>query len=327
MIQTAVPNETAYQELASLRIILLAAGPLAILAALIGGYWLARHSLAPVERMALTAEQVTILRPSERIPIDNPNDELGQLARTLNGMLGRIEEAVVDVRRFTADAAHELRTPLSVLQTEAEVALRMPRAPDEYRHVIEVVLQQSKRLSQLTEQLLVLNQFDENKPIRLEPVQLDALVRDVIEQIETAAEERSIAINLGLTQPVVVRGDDLQLGRLIYNLLDNAIKFTPVGGRIEVACRLAESSRVEVTVRDSGPGIAAEDLPHVTKRFYRADKSRGTNSRGAGLGLAICKSIVEAHEGTIRFKTQSGAGTTAIVELPAVRESTSALQH
>ena len=147
-------------------------------------------------------------------------------------------------------------------------------------------------------------------------MQLDALLRDVIQQIEPVADEQNVSLSIGSAEPVVVQGDDLQLGRLFFNLLDNAIKFTPEGGHVDVACGLVEPSWVEVTVRDSGIGIAPEDLPHVMKRFYRVDKSRGTQNRGAGLGLAICKSVVEAHSGRIELQSQFGKGTTVIVNLP-----------
>lgn len=308
-----VPN---HEELRAVLMTLLTAGPLAIVAALAGGYFLARRALAPVDRMATTADQISGTRLDTRIEVVNPDDELGHLARTFNSMLDRLQRAVEELRRFTADAAHELRTPLSVLQTEAEVALRMPRSTEEYRRVVEVTLNESRRLARLADRLLVLCRHDAGlQPMRHEEVPLDALVRDVADQIRVAAAEKGVTLEVGPLGEWIVDGDDIQLSQLLFNLLDNAIKFTKRGGGVRVQGEEFDD-QVRLTISDTGIGIPPADLPHVFERFYRADKSRNGQTGGAGLGLAISKAIVESHHGSITITSTPNAGTRVQVLLP-----------
>lgn len=328
-VQAATSLAPSESELRALSFTLLLGGQLAVLAAAAGGYLLARYALAPVEAMAAAAERITAFRLSERLPAPNPEDELGRLARTLNAMIDRLQSAVEELRRFTADAAHELRTPLAVLQTEAEIALRQPRSADEYRRVVEAGLRESKRLTTLAEQLLLLCRHEGGLvPLQREEVPLHALLADVVDQVRAAAERKGLSLSCEAA-PCVVLGDDVALGRLLFNLLDNAIKFTPAGGRIEVRAGVGPSAAppatgeatersVFVSVADDGLGIPASDLPHVFSRFYRGDRTRAGATIGTGLGLAICKSIVEAHGGSIRIDCPPGRGTAAIVTLPAV---------
>lgn len=308
-----VPN---HEELRAVLTTLLTAGPLAIAAALAGGYFLARRALAPVDRMATTAEQISGTRLDTRIEVINPDDELGRLARTFNSMLDRLQRAVEELRRFTADAAHELRTPLSVLQTEAEVALRMPRSAEEYRRVVEVTLSESRRLARLADRLLVLCRHDAGlQPMRHEDVPLDALVRDVADQIRVAAAERGVSLEVGPLREWIVDGDDIQLSQLLFNLLDNAIKFTQRGGSVRVQGEQFDD-HVRLSISDTGMGIPPADLPHVFERFYRIDKSRNGQTGGAGLGLAISKAIVESHHGSITITSTPFVGTRVQVVLP-----------
>jgi heavy metal sensor kinase len=317
IVQASMPLAENRQELHALLVTFLAVGPVAIAASLAGGYFLARRALAPVDRMATTAALITASRLSDRIEITNADDELGHLGQTLNAMMDRLQRAVEELQRFTADAAHELRTPLAVLQTEAEVALRMPRTADEYRHVVEVALDESRRLTRLADRLLQLSRHDSGlHPFRREEVPLDALLKDVTDQIRTSAAEKGVALEVGPLGEWIVVGDDIQLSQLLFNLLDNAIKFTPPGGRVSIGGEQRDGG-IFLQVSDTGTGIPTADLPHVFDRFYRADKSRNGNTGGTGLGLAICQAIVIAHGGRIGLESRSGAGTTVHVSLPA----------
>ncbi len=251
--------------------------------------------------MTTLAEQISGTRLDSRLEVANNGDELGHLARTFNSMLDRLQRSMDELQRFTADAAHELRTPLAVLQTEAEVALRTPRSADEYRRVVEVTLDESKRLAQLVARLLELARRDcqSHAPHR-EKVPLGSLLADVVEQFRPAADQQGVSIRFDPASDPVVEGDDVGLSQLLFNLMDNAVKFTQRGGQVAVQCeRLADSA--QVTISDTGVGLSPTDLPHVFERFYQADKSRNGRTPGAGLGLAIAKAIVEAHHGGIEI--------------------------
>ncbi len=325
LVQATMSLLPNHAELRAILTMMLIAGPLAIVAALVGGYFLARRSLAPVDRMATTAEQITGTRLDARIEVVNPDDELGHLARTFNSMLDRLQRAVDELRRFTADAAHELRTPLSVLQAEAEVALRQSRSADEYRRVIEVTLDESKRMGRLADRLLTLCRHDSGlQPMRHEEVQFDALVRDVVDQVRVTAKDKGLELVIAPLAECVIAGDDIQLSQLLFNLLDNAVKFTQPGGKV-VVNEEQRNGDVQLVISDTGIGIPHTDLPHVFERFYRADKSRNGQTGGAGLGLAISKAIVEAHRGSIAIDSTLNAGTVVRVKLPVMPPATTSL--
>ena len=317
VVQAATSLASIDQELAELSAVLLLAGPLALACALGGGYVLARKALAPVARMAQTADQITAARLDRRIDVRNSDDELGRLARTLNGMIARLERSFEEIRRFTADAAHELRTPIAVLRNEAEVTLRMPREPEQYRAVLEDQLEELLRLSRLADRLLFLCRGDAGLlAIAREPVALRDVVEDVVEHMRVVAEEKGVTLDSEGGAPCLVQGDEDQLRRLLFNLVDNAIKFTPPRGtvRIETTNGQAEA---QILVTDSGIGIPPEHVPHVFQRFYRVDPARGPDMTGTGLGLAIARSIAEAHGGAIAIESTVGVGTRVILTLPA----------
>ena len=317
IVQATMSLSPTRAELRAMLITLMTAGPLAITAALVGGYYLARHSLAPVEQMATFAERITGSRLDSRIAIANPHDELGHLARVINSMLDRLMRSMEELRRFTADAAHELRTPLAVVQTEAEVALRIPRSAEEYQRVIEITLDESKRLAGLTDRLLTLSRFDCGfQATRSEEVPLHALVVDVADRLRGHAEEKQISIEVAMPQESTILGDDVQLSQLLFNLLDNAVKFTRPGGQVIVEGESCDG-QVTLTISDTGIGISKLDLPHVFKRFYRADKSRNGDTGGAGLGLAICQAIAQSHRGQIAIASNVDVGTSVQVTFPS----------
>jgi heavy metal sensor kinase len=316
VVQAATPLASIHQELTELLTVLLLAGPLALVCALGAGYVLARQALRPVDRMVHTAEQITATRLDQRIDVTNKEDELGRLARTLNGMIARLERSFEEIRRFTADAAHELRTPIAILRAEAEVCLRLPRQPEEYRAILEDQLEELERLSRLAERLLFLSRGDAGlMPISRQPVDLRRVVDDVAEHMRLVAEEKGVTLETEEVSPCAIQADEDQLRRLLFNLVDNAIKFTPAKGTVKVnASRYDGQARIEVT--DSGIGIPPEHLPHVFQRFYRVDPAGEPDVAGTGLGLAIARSIAEAHGGSIAIESTVGVGTRAILTLP-----------
>jgi heavy metal sensor kinase len=310
------PLAAVDRQLAEVRAVLLTAGPAALVLAAAFGYWLARKSLAPVDRLRRAADAITAEDLSRRLPVLNPDDEFGRLTRTINAMIARLERSFVEVRRFTADASHELRTPLTVLRSEVEVALGKPLSPAEQQELLGTVLEELGRMSRLTDQLLTLSRRDAGVE-QFEPVPLDlaALTAGVVEAMRPLAESRGVRLSLERGGAAVVMGDEGRLRQVVINLLDNALKYTPEGGRIEVGVE-AKGGNALVTVRDKGIGIPAEHLPHVCERFYRVDKARSREQGGTGLGLSISKSIVTAHGGGIELTSAPGEGTTCVIALP-----------
>jgi two-component system heavy metal sensor histidine kinase CusS len=308
------PNDRALRQLFA---VLFTTGPLALAGALAGGYMLARKALAPVDQIVMAAAEITATRLDRRLRTENADDELGRLAKTLNDMIERLERSFDEVRRFTADAAHELRSPLSIMRTTAEVALRAPRSSENDKSVLEDLLEEIERLSRLVSQLLFLCREDGG--LEAEPRQavgLDVVVREVSDHMQVIAHEKRIGLEVECSHPCVVHGDHDRLRQLLFNLLDNAIKYTPPGGTVSVRNECANgSSRIVVT--DTGIGITVEHLPHIFDRFYRVDPARGSED-GTGLGLAICRSIADAHQGQLLIASRAGQGTTVTLSLPTL---------
>ncbi len=292
------------------------------MSALGGGYWLARKALSPVDRMAATAAEITATQLDRRLPETEANDELGYLAQTFNAMIARLQRSFDEVRRFTADAAHELRTPLAAMRTEAEVALRSPRAAERDARVFESLLEEIERLTRLVSHLLFLCREETGvAPNVFCTVRLDSLVRDVSEHMEVAAREKGLALVVDLEHACEVQGEPDRLRQLVFNLLDNAIKYTPSGGTVAVGCEPSTSTgQVRVVVSDTGIGISNDHLPHVFERFYRVDSSRSSEIEGNGLGLAICLSIAESHAGTLSIESTFGKRTRVTLALPMHRD-------
>lgn len=316
IVQAAATLEPIETQMERLLAVLCLAGPLALAGAVAGGYLLARAALAPVDRMAAAADEITVSSLHRRLEVPHAGDELGRLGRTLNGMIARIERSFNDIQRFTADAAHELRTPLSVMRTEAEVALRSSRSPTEYRDVLQNMLEEIELLTRHAEQLLFLSRLDAgdvSQPQEL--LSFARVARDVAEEMRVVAQEKNLTLDLGRLENCAVRGNELQLRRLLLNLLDNAIKYTPAGGRVMVHMERSGES-LHTIVEDTGIGISADHLPHVFKRFYRVDPARDQTTGGVGLGLAICQAVSQAHGGELRIESQFGRGTTCTLILP-----------
>jgi heavy metal sensor kinase len=327
MVLASTSLESFEHQMSLLTMVLVASGPLALGLALIGGYTLARRTLSPVDRIVEVANRITASDLQQRVEIANADDELGRLAQTINSLIDRLQKAIEEMRRFTADAAHELRTPLAVLRSGIEVALRSPRSADEYRQALQAAAGESNRLARLADQLLFLSRQEAGMTqIEREVVRLDALLRDVAEQFEVSAQEAGVVLIVEPLEAFAVRGDDISLSRVFFNALENAIKYTPQGGRVTVRARPA-GSIVRIEVEDTGVGIAPEHSSHLFKRFYRAENRPDRDRKGAGLGLAIAQSAVMAHGGKIGLESQVGRGTILYVELPLIEVAPSSKAH
>jgi len=316
LVQVAMPLESADMARARFLLILLGLIPLALGGAGVGGWFLARRALAPVDAMVDTARSIEAEDLSRRIEAADSTDELGRLAAVLNAMLERLERAFTAVKHFSADAAHELRTPLTILKGELEVALRSPPTPEEYRSVLVSCLEEVDRLSTLVTDLLFLARSDSgNMGIARTPVNLAAVLRDVCTALDALAETTHIRFTHDASTDLWTRGSEAMLFRLIFNLGENAIKYTPEGGRVTLTLK-PQGTEAYLSVRDTGAGIAAEEQPHIFDRFYRADPARSRG--GTGLGLALVRSIVLAHGGQISVESRVGHGSCFTVRLPLV---------
>jgi heavy metal sensor kinase len=315
VVQIARSLESYDHEMSELLLALLLTGPLTVLVALGGGYFLARRALAPVDRMTETANQIEARQLAQRLEVVNPNDELGRLAETFNGMLDRLEKSFREMQRFTADASHELRTPISVIRSEAEVALNKPVSDHDKRILLSNILEECERLTRITDQLLTLSREDAGiAPFQREPVDVGGLANEIADTMRPLADAKELTLAIAANGTAVVAGDPDRLKQVVYNLLDNAIKYTQTG-RVDLAVARA-GDNVELTVCDTGVGIGAAHLPHVFERFYRVDKARTRSEGGTGLGLSIVQSVVVAHGGNVKVQSQPNKGTTITVSLP-----------
>lgn len=291
--------------------------PVILVLASWGGRLLANKALKPVDQLTRAAQTIEAQNLKERVEVPATRDELARLAETFNQMISRLDEAFERERRFTEDASHELRTPLAVVRNEMEVALRRERSPEEYRLVLQRCLDELVRLTKLVDDLLMLARSDTGQlMLDWQVIRLDHLCQEMVDYVRPLAEERGLELNLSVDdEPVLIRGDARRLKQLLLNLLDNALKFTPAGGRIEVAVQ-RQGIMAAVDVTDTGCGIPAEDLPHIFDRFYRRRRAVEGQAPGLGLGLAICKWIVEAHGGTIEATSRFGQGARFTFHLP-----------
>ncbi len=294
--------------------------PLGLVGALLMGTWIASHALGAVDQIITEVREITDGRSlHRRLAEPVVKDELGRLAETLNQMMTRLERSFVALRRFTADASHELKTPLTVLRAGVERAITTPNLPQDTLATLEETLQEINRMTELVDALLTLARADEGiAPLHREPVDLRGIVEEVQETGELLAEEAGVTMEVATpTEPMVVSVDASRIRQLILNLVTNAVKYTPAGGSVRMQLGPA-NGRVTLSVADTGIGIAPGDLPHIFDRFWRADSARTrTGVRpGSGLGLAICKWIAEAHGGQIAVVSRPGRGTTFTVTLP-----------
>jgi heavy metal sensor kinase len=318
LIRLAYSEEHLWLHLEELLAASLLALPLTLAVAAFAGYALARRALAPLEQMALRAEQITSERLDERLPTDNVDGELGQLARAFNSTLARLEQSFEQLRRFTSDASHELRTPLTAMRSVGEVGLQKDGSREEYRDIIGSMLEEGNRLTRLVDSLLTISRADAGA-IQFHPSVFSVLelAREAAALLEVLMEEKSLKLTLSGDETAAVKGDRLFLRQSLVNIIHNAVKYSPARGTISVNVRLDGAGRVMIEIADDGPGIPPEHLTSVFDRFYRVDKSRTRNEGGAGLGLSIANWAVQAHGGEIGLDSAPGAGCTFRICLPA----------
>jgi heavy metal sensor kinase len=313
IIQVGRSEETMRNQLRQLALILLVGLPVPIAVAGIGGYALARRALAPIERMTDHARTITAERLNERLPVDNPDDEMGRLAAVFNETLGRLAASFDQMRRFTADVSHQLRTPLTALRSVGEVGLRGRRDEQAYRTIIGSMLEEADRLATLVDRLLTLSRAETRQAVDLETVDLVELAEHVAADLGVLAEEKRQTLLVERAPgDVGARADRLGLRQALMNLVDNAIKFTPTGGQIRIRVTQHPAHAV-VDVIDSGPGIPAEHRARIFDRFFRVN---GIETAGTGLGLSIAKGAVEAGGGQLSLADSGPSGTTFRITLP-----------
>ena len=315
LLQVGLSYERVHLCLSSLRHYLLATFFVAMALATVGGHLLASHGLKPVHQIAASLEQVDAGSISYRLPEPKAKDEIGRIVQSVNSMLGRLQEALQHQRDFTANAAHELRTPLTAAKCRLEVALERERGAGEYEEAIQDALDRLSGLNKLIEDLLFLANLDVRPDsYERQEVSLFDLLADITEFFGIVAEQKGINLRLACPSQCTATGNEALLRRLFSNLIENAISHTPPGGEIRVETSCTEG-RCNIMVIDSGSGMDAKDLARIFQRFYRADDA-GNWRKGAGLGLSICKKIVEVHGGLIRANSERGKGTSFNVHLP-----------
>jgi heavy metal sensor kinase len=310
--RSMAPDLAAMQRLA---LWLFTAGASVLAFGLAGGWWVATRAIRPIEDISSTAVKIAGGDLSHRINASDTESELGRLAGVLNSTFARLEAAFANQVRFTADASHELRTPVSVILSQTQTALSRQRGAAEYRETLEACQRAAQRMRKLIESLLELARLDGGQePMKYERFDLSRVARDCVELVRPLAAERNVEIRCELPAVECV-GDAERVGQVVTNLVSNAIHFNREGGEVSLQTR-AENGTVFLRVSDTGVGIPNEDVAHIFERFYRVDKSRSRIQGKTGLGLAICKAIVEAHSGAIDVTSQPG-GSTFEVRLPA----------
>lgn len=310
-----IEGQTFFEIADQLKDILMVGAPLTLILVLLGGRFLAGLALRPVVESAEATEKISMTNLRERLPEYAGKDEFGKLVSTLNRMIGRLEEGINRVQQFTQDAAHELRTPLTTLRGELELAYQQNDLPDDLRASIQKSLDKAILMGKIVENLMLLAQSDTgNYPIQKNTFRFDELVKDAVDDIKSLVDSRPIRVRLKQCDEIKLSADKQLIHRLVLNLCDNAVRFTK-RGKIEVGLR-GDEKKVEFVIDDTGIGIPQEDLPHIFDRFYRVDKARSRANGGSGLGLSICKWIVDAHGGKILVDSEVLKGTRVTVSLP-----------
>ena len=317
-VQVAAPMNESLEALEGFRWLLLLAMPLLLIAASAGGFWLSTRALAPVDEISRAAQRISIENLTDRLEVAETGDQLQRLSETLNAMLSRLEVSVRRITQFTADASHELRAPVALIRTTAEVAVqKRDRPASEYLEALDEILEESERTSQVVDSLMLLARADSGTET-LERVLLDAgaVVKGAAEQGEKLARAHGLKFDASVpVGPVFIQADADALRRALLILLDNAIKYTPRGGSVRIVLATNDGFGL-ISVSDTGIGIAGKDLAHIFDRFWRADKARSREQGGAGLGLSIAKWIVDIHGGSIEVESEPGKGSVFRLTVP-----------
>jgi heavy metal sensor kinase len=320
-VQVAAPMNEAYEALERFRWMLLLAAPVLLIAASAGGCWLSKRALAPVDEISRAAQRIGIENLADRLQVPKTGDQLQRLTETLNATFTRLEASVGRIKQFTADASHELRAPVSLIRTTAEVAVqKRDRPAQEYLQALDEILEESERTSQVVDSLMLLARADSShETVECEPVDACAVVREAFNQGEKLARNRGLTFSADVPRTaILIRADADALRRALLILIDNAAKYTPQGGSVAVRLE-ARNGYAGASVSDTGIGIAKEDLVHIFDRFWRADKARSRDQGGAGLGLSIAKWIVEMHGGSIDVESKLGKGSVFELRVPLDR--------
>lgn len=315
-ITAAYPASEVDATLRQLFAVLLWSVPIALGVSLGAGWYLARRSLRPVDEITKSARRITAQNLALRLPPPATDDEIARLTATLNDMIARLEGSFARTRQFTSDASHELKTPLAILLGELELALRRPLSEDEYRATLASCLEEVERLTSVVEGLLELSRADGGQiDMVFDQVRFSRLIDEICDDILILADAKRITVITNVQPDVVLQGDPVRLHQAILNVVENAIKYTPERGRVDVTMT-ADQRQAVVIITDTGYGMHADELPFIFDRFYRVDKARSQRIRGTGLGLAIAKWVVDAHDGTIRVSSVPEKGTTFTLTLP-----------
>jgi len=316
VVEVSAPVDAIEAELAVVRRVILVALPLILLAAGIGGYWLATRGLRPLERVAGQARRITETNLETRLEIAGAAEEVTALVASFNELLSRLDQSFATMRRFVADASHELRTPVAIIRGEADVALSQERGATEYRESLGIILDESRRVSRLIDDLLNLARADSGRVmLHTQGFYLNELVAECCRAVQGLASARTVQLECAACGDLQFTGDEELLRRLTLNLLENAIRYTPAGGKVSASVQ-REGGGVRLVVADTGIGIAAGDRSRVFERFYRAGEARSRKDGGFGLGLAIVQWIAESHRGTVECASQVGEGSRFTVTLP-----------
>ncbi|MBD0316558.1 MAG: HAMP domain-containing protein [Nitrospiraceae bacterium] len=316
IVQVGTSMESIEDTLRRFLVLLTIAVPIALAVSLAGGWFLAGRALRPVDAITLAAQRIAAGDLSQRLTMSRAPDEIGRLAGTFNDMIGRLDASFRQIRQFTSDASHELRTPLTVMKGETELVLRRPRPLEDYQSVLESNLEEIDRMTHTVDELLFLSRADMGE-VRMEslPIALESLVEDIHRQATLLGHDRSIDVVLGIIMPAIVLGDELRLRELLLNLVENAVKYSHAGGKVEIAL-VTDGHCARLSVTDQGIGIPSQDQSRIFNRFFRTDEARAHTKKGTGLGLAICAWIAESHKGRVEVQSEQGQGATFTVILP-----------
>lgn len=317
-MQAALPIQQIEDELHELLQVMLAANIIAVALIGLGGFFLTKKSLRPLRTIISTAQDISERNLEERIPVLQPNDEIGQLTATLNSLLGRLSDAFSAQRNFISDIAHELKTPLAIMRSHWESELNNPDFPENAKTRVITDVESISRMNRLLDDLSQLNKTESRQAYHFEYLKVGDILKAVREEIYPLAELKEQELQLSINCDRQIFGDRVKLHRLFFNLIENAIKYTPDEGHVKVDIQCAEAS-VDVTIRDTGPGVPAEDLPHIFERFYRVQKDRSRKTGGSGLGLAICKMIADGHQAKINAYPGENKGMVFHVSFPKSR--------
>jgi len=290
--------------------------PLAILLFGYGGWFLAGIALKPVDLITRSAQKITAENLSHRLEVVNPHDEIGQLAKTFNDTLARLENSFKRTRQFSVDVSHELRTPLTILRGETELGLKLAKEPIEFQELLQSNLDEIKKMSKIIEDLLFLSKAEEGGLyLDLQEIELHEFLEELTQQASHLSREAGVEISFEGTAPVRVRGDRVRLRQIFLNLLENGMRYNHPGGNVRLVLA-RDGGEAKVSVVDTGVGISEEDLPFIFDRFFRVDKARNSASGGSGLGLSLVKTFTAAHGGKIEVVSELGMGSEFIVRLP-----------